>query len=92
MLAAIQPDSVLLGTLSFTALAAGNTTLSFANHPIFGIPADVKGVDAATPLSFATIGSALINVQAVSVPEPATLGLLALGVLLMPLRRRRANA
>ena len=89
VLAAVQGDSVLLGSLSFTALAAGSTALSFANHPYLGILADVKGVDPFNPLSFASIGSALITVQSVSVPEPQTLGLLAFGLLLLPLRWRR---
>ena len=85
-----QGDSVLLGTLTFQALAADTTTFSLF-HPLYGFP-DVKGVDPATPLSFADIGSLDISVAPpVPVPEPGTLGLLSLGLLLAWVGRRRSR-
>ena len=82
-----QDDDVLLATLTFTALAAGPTSLSFLPNPFAGgIPDDVKGSDFITPLNFDPLESLFLRV-----PEPGTIGLLAFGLLPLawPGRRRR---
>lgn len=72
VLAALQPDSFILATLSFNAVGIGTSALEFVPDLIFGI--DVKGRDAQVLSLTASSGSATV------VPEPGTLSLLGSGL------------
>jgi len=89
---ALQGSSVLLGTLQFTALAAGTAILSFA--PL--LAGDVSGagclasIDCALGIERLSTASVLVRERVVDVPEPGALGLLLVGLLaLWALRPRR---
>ena len=94
----LQGGSALtLATLSFSALAAGASALSFADFsplPGLTVPAgDVKGffgqlIDPLT-LQGAQIG---VTAAATAVDEPSTLSLLLLGLLAASVRRGRRTA
>jgi hypothetical protein len=96
-LAALQGDSVVLATLSFTALGAGTSDLSFIPGLVPGVDGlDVKG-SAILPfvpgiLEFDSVGTGSVSVMAppISVPEPGTWALLGVGLLAMGALRRRA--
>lgn len=81
-LAALQPDSFTLATISFNAIASGSSELIFQPHPFFGV-IDVKGRDA--QILSLDAGTGLINVMdsPVSVPEPTSLLLVLAGLLLL---------
>jgi Cohesin domain/PEP-CTERM motif len=96
-LAPLQGDSVVLATLSFTALTAGATELSFIPGLVPGVPGlDVSGAEIVpfVPglLEFDSIGTGSVTVTdpMVSVPEPGTWALLACGMLVIVILRRRA--
>jgi hypothetical protein len=81
-LAAQQPDSFLLASLSFKAIGAGISQLLFAPDPMFGI--DVKG-KGALPLTVDVTGAQVTVNPAVSVPEPNTLLLMLIALIALPL-------
>ena len=89
-LAALQGDSVLLASLTFSAIGIGSSTLTFDTLMPPGI--DLVGRDpfSTLPLDFA--GSALltINERPTGVPEPGTLALLGLGLLGIAAARKRS--
>jgi len=89
-LAGLQGDSVLLASLSFSAIGIGSSTLIFDTLTPPGI--DLVGSDpfARLPVDFA--GSALLTVRErpVSVPEPGTIALLGLGLLGIAAARKRS--
>lgn len=73
-----QADSFTLATLSFSALDAGSSTLSLSNVTL----GDAYGDALSSSLESATV-------TANAVPEPASLALLATGLGLLLLTRRR---
>jgi hypothetical protein len=84
-----QPASGVLATLTFAAQAAGSVTLSF---PQISLTGTLSGVQEGTlPVSATSLA---LTIQAVPVPEPGTLALVALGCAVLarqaPARRRRA--
>lgn len=81
-LAVLQPDSFTLATISFDAIAIGNSELTFEPHPFFGV-IDIKGREA--QILSLDAGTGLINVMEspVSVPEPESFLLLLVGLLLL---------
>lgn len=80
-LALQQPDSFVLATLSFDAIAEGISPLSFLEGTIIGVPGlDVKGRNAAVLLNL-NGGIGDVTVLANAVPEPATLWLLLSGIM-----------
>lgn len=83
----LQPNSFVLASLSFRALAAGTTTLTFVPDPVFGI--DVKGLDA--KVLNVQAGSGSITVEGAQIPEPGTLLLLASGLARVATSRRRRS-
>jgi hypothetical protein len=82
-LAAQQPDSFLLASLSFKAIGAGISKLLFVPDPVFGI--DVKGSDPLLPLTVDVTGAQVAVNPAVSVPEPSTLLLMLIALIALPL-------
>ena len=86
-LAAIQPDSFVLATLSFDAIASGFSDLIFEPHPFF-TRIDVKGRDAQILTLMAGVGSITVMEPPVGVPEPESLILLLIGFLLLSISSR----
>lgn len=86
-LLAIQPDSFTLATLSFDAIAEGNSLLEFDpdSAPLLGA-LDVKGffdLDTfeAEILTFESVGQSNITVQGATIPEPGIAILMLTGLL-----------
>jgi hypothetical protein len=76
----LQGDSILLASLSFSAIGAGASLLSFDTFASPGI--NVVGRDPFTslPIDFAGTALVTVNERPVGVPEPGTLLLFALGL------------
>lgn len=86
-LLSLQPDdSVLIASLSFTAIADGISELFFVPDSVFGI--DVKGNNADI-LAFDSVNIASVTISAAAVPAPGTL-LLMLGGLLGAVAQKRS--
>jgi hypothetical protein len=81
-LAAIQPDSFTLATLTFDTLSVGASDLAFEPHPYFGVN-DVKGRGAQILDLTAYAGMITVEEALVSVSEPDSLFLVLLGLLLI---------
>ena len=81
-LAAIQPDSFTLATLSFDTIASGVSDLTFEPHPFFNV-IDIKGRDAQILDITAYAGTVSVAEAPVSVPEPDSLILVLFGFLLI---------
>ncbi|MGH8175349.1 MAG: cohesin domain-containing protein [Steroidobacter sp.] len=85
-LLALQSDSFVLASLSFNALGAGVASLLFDALAPPGLA--LVGLDPFANLPLDHIGAAVVTVTApTSVPEPGSLGLLALGLLGLLARR-----
>jgi hypothetical protein len=84
----LQGDSVLLASLTFSAIGIGQSLLSFDSLTSPGI--DLVGRDPFTRLPIGFAGSALVTIgeRPTSVPEPGMLALLALGLLSLGTARR----
>jgi hypothetical protein len=82
----LQGDAVTLATLEFSALALGTSPLEILAALPFGV--DVKGLENVI-LSFETVGAGSIEVV---VPEPATLALVATGLVGLARASRRRPA
>lgn len=80
----IQSDSFILATLDFTVdvLAVGSSTAVFFDS-VFAL-----GDGFGNELSVSGLTNAVINNPMVSVPEPTTLALMALGIISVTRRRR----
>ncbi len=89
-LAALQGDSVLLASLTFSAIGSGFSTLTFDTLMPPGITLVGSDPFSTLPIDFA--GSALLTVRErpASVPEPGTLALLGLGLLGIAAARKRS--
>lgn len=87
-LSAAQPDSFRLASIGFMATDLGTVNFDLLPYLNFGI--DVKGRNAQVlPLEY--VGG-LVNVNAVAIPEPATVLLLGIGLLgIASLTQRRAK-
>ena len=79
----MQGDSVTLGTLNFSALAAGSSPLSYSYSDVTGLNST-----AITPDLF-TGNITVTDTGTAPVPEPSTLILMSLGVLGMLSAKRR---
>jgi hypothetical protein len=82
---ALQPESFVLATLSFDAIALGTSLLALTQV----VAGDAFGADLG-----ATAGSGSITVTSsqTPVPEPSLIGFLLMGALGLALRRRRSRA
>ncbi|NOZ52083.1 MAG: hypothetical protein GXP08_02900 [Gammaproteobacteria bacterium] len=88
-LAAIQPASFTLATLSFDAMSSGMSDLSFAPHPNFGV-IDIKGRDAQILNVNAGVGTITVMAPSVvTVPEPDSLLLMLMGFVLLIISSHR---
>ncbi len=89
-LAALQGDSVLLASLTFSAIGSGFSTRTFDTLMPPGITLVGSDPFSTLPIDFA--GSALLTVRErpASVPEPGTLALLGLGLLGIAAARKRS--
>jgi hypothetical protein len=89
-LAALQADSVLLASLTFSAIGIGSSTLTFDTLMPPGIT--LVGSDPFSTLPIDLAGGALLTVRErpISVPEPGTLALLGLGLLGIAAARKRS--
>jgi hypothetical protein len=90
-LSALQPDSIVLATLSFTALAPGVSPLDFdpSNPP--GILIVSHLAEAIDPSLITVLPGEIVVLERVQTPEPSTLWLGLAGLLAVrKLRRRRA--
>lgn len=93
VLAALQPDSFVLATLSFGVLAEGASELMFLDYILFGnnFGVDVKGRNA-VPLDLAAnSGNISVSSAPTPIPEPATILLITPGLLLAGLFFKRRN-
>lgn len=87
----LQGDSIILATLSFTGIGAGTSSLVFTDlfalgGSQFGTPGQTVTTDL---LALAhTVGDASIVTTITAIPEPATLGLVLLALLLLAARPR----
>lgn len=83
----LQPDTIVLATLTFDALAEGVSSLNFLPHPNpnFGFQ-DVKGRGAQVLQLAATGGRVTVNAPS-PIPAPSTILLLLAGLLTMGRRR-----
>jgi hypothetical protein len=86
----LQGDSVLLASLTFSAIGIGSSALTFDTLTPPGI--DLVGRDPFERLPIDTAGSALltVNERPASVPEPGTLLLLGMGLLGLLAARKRS--
>jgi hypothetical protein len=80
----LQGDSVTLGTLTFNALSAGNSALTYSYSDLTGLNGEALTYD---------LGGGNIDVTGAtaSVPEPGTLLLFGMGALGILLVRRRST-
>ena len=79
-----QSDSFTLATLSFDAIMAGVSPVTFVADQVYGI--DVKGTYAKILTMDAVNAMVTVN-PAISVPEPNTLALMLIALLGLPLRK-----
>lgn len=87
-LEAIQPGSFTLATLTFDTITSGFSDLIFEPHPLFDV-IDVKGRDALILDLTADAGGITVIEPTVSVPEPESLMLLLIGLLLLNISSRK---
>jgi hypothetical protein len=89
-LAALQGDSILLASLSFSAIGIGSSALTFDALAFPGI--DLVGSDPFSRLAIDFASSALVNVseRPIGVPEPGTLAMLCIGLIGVAAARRRS--